>query len=576
VSKAAKPFWRRPLFWPIWHLRYVLIWPLITAWRRKTRRSLRWRLAASHFAVVLYSVLAIAAVGIAAMLILAYVQAPTRNEAAAEASMIAGSFEDLAEKVPLTNDDRSVLLRAMATGKVSPNLNQDNIGVYASVGGVLSNVEAISILDPGGRVIASSDSGLLGQPISAAGPMAAQVGEQALTGSTDLVKNSVVDDDTDAMAGAYPLYASNGQLVGALVLEKTDRTFSPGLPLWYMIAQFIGFIGLLVLALVGIPAVPIGIITGIRRARAISRPVAVLAATADRFAKGDLSARVQVRGQDEVASLQHSFNSMAEHLQGALAREAAQRQRAEEALAANRELVANVSHELRTPVALVRAHLEALASEPEQGEDYVRIALRETDRLENLVEDLFALTRLETKGLTLLVEPFDAGSTVREAIESLAEPARREAGLTLLAEVEPGDLTATGDRARVVQVIQNLVRNAIRFTPEGGIILVGAAREGASVAITVRDTGVGIAPEDLPHVFDRFYRVERSRNRGSGGAGLGLTIARQLIDSMGGTIAVESAIDEGTTFTIRLPGAERPSTAHANGVRSLVAPSGRS
>jgi signal transduction histidine kinase len=576
MNKAAKPFWRRPLFWPIWHLRYILIWPLVTAWRRKTRRSLRWRLAASHFAVVLYSVFAIAAVGIAAMIILAWVQAPTRNEAAAEASMIAQSFEELAGSAAFTNDDRSVLLRAMATGDVSPNLNQDNIGVYASVGRVLGHVEAISIVDRSGRVIASSDNRLIGQPISAAGPMAVQVGERALAGSTDLLDNSAVDSSTNAMAGAYPLNGSNDQLVGAVVLEKTERTFSPGLPLWYMIAQFVGLIGLLVLALVGIPAVPIGIITGIRRARAISRPVAILAATADRFAKGDLSARVQVRGQDEVASLQHSFNSMAEHLQGALAREAAQRQRAEEALAANRELVANVSHELRTPVALVRAHLEALAGDPERGDDYVRIALRETDRLEHLVEDLFALTRLESKGLSLLVEPFDAGSTVREAIESLAEPARREAGLTLLAEVEPGDLTAAGDRARVVQVIQNLVRNAIRYTPEGGIILVGAAGDGDKVSITVRDTGVGIAPEDLPHVFDRFYRVERSRNRGSGGAGLGLTIAQQLVEAMGGTIAVESAVDEGTTFTIRLLRAVRPSPNQINGARSLVAPGGRS
>ena len=106
MNGAAKPFWRRPLFWPIRHLRYCLVWPLIAAWRRKTRRSLRWRLAASHFAVVLYSVLAIATVGIAAMIILAYVQAPTQNEAAAEASMIAQSIEELAGSAAFTDDDR--------------------------------------------------------------------------------------------------------------------------------------------------------------------------------------------------------------------------------------------------------------------------------------------------------------------------------------------------------------------------------------------------------------------------------------------------------------------------------------
>jgi two-component system sensor histidine kinase BaeS len=256
---------------------------------------------------------------------------------------------------------------------------------------------------------------------------------------------------------------------------------------------------------------------------------------------------------------------MAERLQSSLAKEAAERERAEHALAANRDLVANVSHELRTPVALVRGHLEAMAGEPERGEDYLRIALRETDRLERLVDELFALTRLESQGPSLQIEPFDAGSAVREAVESLAEPARREAGLTLQAVVEPGDVLCLGDRTRVVQVLQNLIRNAIRFTPEGGIILVGAAPHGGEIVLTVRDTGIGIAPEDLPHVFDRFFRADRSRHRGSGGAGLGLAIARQLVESMGGVIAVESVADEVTTFTIRLPRATRRAVEATHG-----------
>src|SRR5215217_2509239 len=315
MDRAPQSAWKRRLIGSVRQLRFLLIWPLITAWRRKTRRSLRWRLAASHFAVVLYSVIAIAAVGVATMLVLAYVQAPTRNEAAAEASMIAHSLELMSDKVAMTNGDRSALLRALATGEFSPNLHKSNMGVNASVGRVLGNVEAISIVDRSGHVIASSDNRLIGQPLATAGPMAEQVGERALAGSTDLLDNSVVDSGSSAIAGAYPLYGTNDQLVGAVVLEKYKRIFTPGFPLWLMIATFVGLIGLLVLALVGIPAVPIGVVTGLRRARAISRPVALLAATADRFARGDLSARVQVKGQDEVASLQVSFNSMAEHLQ---------------------------------------------------------------------------------------------------------------------------------------------------------------------------------------------------------------------------------------------------------------------
>lgn len=551
MAIPMKPYKRRSRL--VGLLRLLLIFPIFGAWRRRTRRSLRWRLAASHFAVVLYSVMAIAVVGIAAMIVLAFIQVPTENEAAAEAQLVADSFERLAGRVALTDPDRSAILRGMATGQLAPNLNQGNVSVYASVGRVLGNVRTISIVDLSGHVVASSDESLIGQAISIEGERAARVADRALAGSTDLLANSEIDPDTEAPSGSYPLLGSNDQIVGAVVIEKYRRTFSPGWPLWALAAQFIGVIGLIVLMLVGIPAVPIGVITGLRRARAISKPVTALAVTADRFAQGDLSARVTVRGQDEIASLQRSFNLMAERLQSALAEEADQRARAEHALAANRELVANVSHELRTPVALVRAHLEALATEPERRDDYIRITLRETDRLEQLVNDLFELTRLEGQQPALVHNRFDAGSAVREAVESLAEPARREAELTVRAEIAPGDLFCLGDRARVVQVVQNLVRNAIRFTPEGGIILAAAHPDAASVSISVRDTGVGIAPEDLPHVFDRFYRAEPSRNRGSGGAGLGLAIARQLIEGMGGTIAVESTLDEGTTFTIRLP-----------------------
>ena len=128
------------------------------------------------------------------------------------------------------------------------------------------------------------------------------------------------------------------------------------------------------------------------------------------------------------------------------------------------------------------------------------------------------------------------------------------------------DLHCLGDRARLIQVLQNLIRNAIRFTPEGGIILVGADLDGDQVAFTVRDTGIGMAPEDLPRVFDRFYRSDSSRNRKSGGAGLGLAIAKELIEQMGGTIAVESEINEGSVFTICLPRAS-DTPVSANGAK---------
>ena len=198
--------------------------------------------------------------------------------------------------------------------------------------------------------------------------------------------------------------------------------------------------------------------------------------------------------------------------------------------------------------------------------------MRETDRLELLVEELFELTRLEARQFELDLAPFDAGSAVRSAVESLAEPARREAGLTLTADIAESDLKALGDRMRFEQVLLNLIRNAIRFTPEGGIILLSAERTPGDVAITVRDTGIGIGPDDLPHVFERFYRADQSRARTSGGAGLGLAIAKEMIEAMGGSIAVESVQGEGTTFTIRSARRRRPDGEQATmPARELVA-----
>ncbi|MDP9357260.1 MAG: cell wall metabolism sensor histidine kinase WalK, partial [Chloroflexota bacterium] len=356
--------------------------------------------------------------------------------------------------------------------------------------------------------------------------------------------------------------------VAAVVVDKRQRTLPGGNDLLLLGMSYVGQIGLVIALLVGIPAIPVGVVIGIRRARGISKPIRELAGCAEAFAEGDLSTRVDVQGEDEIADLGKRFNEMADRLQATIVLEAASRARAEQLLAANRDLVANVSHELRTPVALVRGHLEALDAEPARVEEYTRIALRETDRLERLVADLFHLTRVESQGIALEREPFDAGAAVREAVESLAEPARREAGITMLAEVGAGDLRCVGDRARLVQVLQNLIRNAVRFTPEGGIILASAQDDGDRVTVMVRDTGVGIAPDDLPHVFDRFYRGEQSRNRAAGGAGLGLAIAKQLIEAMSGEISVESELDEGSVFTIRLPRIQVPFTAGTNGAAS--------
>lgn len=567
---------------------YVLAVPVIVAAQRRMRRSLRWRLAGSHVSTVLLSVLTITLIGSIALAVAGVLLNPFGEETGNEAHWVASAFE----KLEWTDDDHlrspqtSAILAAMATGKISPNVLDEDLNFIASIGTELDHVRSLSIVTPDLHIASSSDPALIGQPVSAIGFGSTELALQALAGSTDIEKNSTPGSDQKPILGAYPMMRTTvdpgtsqpvQSIAGALVINKSARSLPEGGGLILLALKYVGTIALALIILVGIPAIPVGIWIGLRRARAISRPVTDLAAAADAISERHLDARVFVAGEDELAMLARHFNSMADRLEESMTREATARGDAERSLAQSRHLVANVSHELRTPVALIRAHLESLSSEPEQFEEYTRIALREADRLEALVNDLFQLARVESQGIALSRDPFDAGSAAREAVESLAEPARRDAGIVIKAVAAAGDLTCLGDRSRVVQVLQNLMRNAIRFTPEGGIILVDVRSDNDTIAMAVQDTGRGIPAADLPHVFDRFYRSEQSRNRSHGGAGLGLAIARQLVESMGGTITVQSQIGEGTRFTVRLPCPDTgshyaPSTQPAMAAASRVRP----
>ena len=568
-------------------LRYLLVFPAIRRYRERTRHSLRWRLAGSHIGTILLSILATSVISAVVSVMYAFIQQPMQQEPAAEAAWVAEGLTGLGlvDKLVLIDDSNqrvgprpaadagsapwatmlrgeqlqtqlSTLLAAMATGEFGPNVLTNDINYTTIVGKRLANINSISIVGHDLTILASSEPLLTGREALLISPAALGVAQRALDGSTSILANTRIVESISSITGSYPLRNASGDVVAAVVVDKSGRSLPSG---WGFIGASLANVGqmtLLMALLIGIPAIPIGAIIGIRRARAISEPVIALTSAADAIADERLEVRVQPEGEDEIAALGRRFNEMAERLQGSLAREATARARAEALLAANQELVANVSHELRTPVALIRAHLESLATDPEQAEEYIRIALREADRLESLVDDLFQLARLEEQELALEREPYDVGGAVREATESLIEPARRETGILLRADVAAGDLTCVGDRARLVQVVQNLIRNAIRHTPEGGIVLVTARPDHDQVIVSVQDTGVGISPEDLPHIFDRFYRGERSRNRSHGGAGLGLAIAKRMIEQMGGTITVESEVGEGSMFTISLPRAD--------------------
>jgi two-component system, OmpR family, phosphate regulon sensor histidine kinase PhoR len=222
-----------------------------------------------------------------------------------------------------------------------------------------------------------------------------------------------------------------------------------------------------------------------------------------------------------------------------------------------RDFVANVSHELRTPLASIRAMAETLQdgalSDPAVAGKFLGTIVTETDRLARIAEDLLVLSDAESHQPE--IETIDISELV-EFVFSRSRPQAEKAGLLMTAEIAPG-LTARANRDQIEQVLVNLVDNAIKYTGEGGSVLVSAAPERDQVLVSVTDTGIGIMSQDVPRIFERFYRVDKARSRQSGGTGLGLSIVKHIVESHGGTVSVQSEYNRGSTFTFTLPVGER-------------------
>jgi signal transduction histidine kinase len=293
-------------------------------------------------------------------------------------------------------------------------------------------------------------------------------------------------------------------------------------------------------------------------ARTMTRRLERLAAATSALRAGSYEMRVPVQGEDEVAQLQANFNAMAAALEHALREVQAERDTVAELLRARRELVASVSHELRTPMATLRAYLESAgahwdeAPPPTLRQD-LAVMERETVRLERLVQDLFTLSRAEVGRLEMRLAPTDIGALARRLAEAQAPLAWQTARVALVAEVAPELPGARADAARLEQAIGNLVQNGIRHTPPGGIVALGVSAAEGEVVVEVRDTGEGIPAADLPRIWERFYRTEASRTRPESGSGLGLALVKELTESMGGAVAVESTLGSGSRFLLRLP-----------------------
>jgi signal transduction histidine kinase len=298
-------------------------------------------------------------------------------------------------------------------------------------------------------------------------------------------------------------------------------------------------------------------------ARRLTRRLEDLAAATGALAAGRLDPPVPVDRRDEVGRLSADFNAMAGRLREREQALLAEKERAERLLAANRRLVADVSHELRTPLTTMRGYLEAM--ELSHGDllpaHDMRVIQGELSRLTRLIEDLFTLARADAQQLPLTIAPVDAAALVRRLGDALGPLARRERQIELVDALPPALPPVCADGARLEQVLLNLLQNALRHTPPGGIVAFEGRAEGGQVTISVADTGVGISAEELPLVFERFYRGDPSRARETGGAGLGLALVRELVTAMGGSVSAESTPQRGSRFSVtlrRAPDAEAP------------------
>jgi signal transduction histidine kinase len=284
-----------------------------------------------------------------------------------------------------------------------------------------------------------------------------------------------------------------------------------------------------------------GLIGGVVISRSLAAPLARLEQTARRFGKRDFTARAEVRGSTELRAVAAAFNEMASDL--------------ERAETLRRNLLADVAHELRTPLTVLQGNLQALIDDvyPLEKNEITRL-MGQTETLARLVNDLRELAQAEAHQLPLNVSTIDLAALICITAEGFRAMAS-ERQIVLSIETPNAPVSVVAEAGRIQQVISNLIDNALKHTPAGGGISIALTNELDSTLITVSDSGSGIAADHLPHIFDRFYRADRSRSRDTGGSGLGLAIAKAFVELHGGTIKAESAgvPGKGTTFTVRLP-----------------------
>ena len=393
---------------------------------------------------------------------------------------------------------------------------------------------------PGYLALSSSDNTVLGQALT-----------QALQGheTTGQLQLQTSDHDTDfnSFYTAVPLRyngTGNGKIIGATLVAtplQYPRGFSP-YDFLTNVNQAILITGLIVALVV--------ILFSMLLASRLTRPLTSLTVAAEQMGHGDYTKRVEPPGsQDEMGRLAVTFNAMADTIEADV-----NELRRQEQL--RRDLIANIAHDMLTPLTAIQGFSEAVAdnviSQPEQRYETAQLIGREVQRLRRLVVDMQQMTSLESQQAHLELAPLDMHALVDETLAVIG-PECEQAHITLVNEIDSATPPVQADSDRITQVLLNLLDNARRHTPVDGKITVSAAQKGNMLNIRVSDTGSGISPDDLPHIFERFYRVDKSRTGATGGSGLGLSIVKAIITAHHGSISAESAPGQGTTILFTLP-----------------------
>lgn len=435
-------------------------------------------------------------------------------------------------------DDQRVA-ENIAGALMAEYLARDAAGIYKSASGYTAGgLSRVLVLDSYGVVQVDTDSTLNGTRFQI--PEAASVlttgkstGNIYQTGDytswAEYALGSI--SGVNLMTGVYAAaITSDAGIIGAIIYISQAEEIYEGLRSIRLKIIF----WLVVIAL-------LALMMSMFVVRTITRPIGELNEGISRMARGDLSSRVNVRGQNEFAQLAMAFNSMSERI--------------EQFDNARNQFVSNASHELKTPLSTMKILIETLLYQEEYNAEMQKEFLgdvnKEIDRLSGIISDLLTLVNFDSGGARLKPGDVRIASIVQEQTQRLL-PLARERGIEMNCVVKDACETV-GEAMKLQQVFYNVVDNAIKYTPRGGSVSVEVARVAKKAVVKISDTGIGIPEEDLPHIFERFYRVDKARSRETGGTGLGLSIVKQILITHGGDITVTSKEGAGTTFTIELP-----------------------